>query len=110
MRSMPTQIFVKKQAKRYSHTADESNTPFQKFRNEKINRQDRHTANGTAETFTGEAYPIALNDFILNQEFYSLMIDFYVKPVHLTGRLALKPQGHLFKSSLHKNRHEFIHK
>jgi hypothetical protein len=32
-----------------------------------------------AVTFTGEVYPIALNDFIFNQKFYSFMIDFFRK-------------------------------
>ena len=39
MRSMPAQIFVKQQAKRYTHTADENDNLFPKFRNVKLTRQ-----------------------------------------------------------------------
>jgi len=39
MRSMPAQIFVNQQAKRYSHTADENDNPFPKIRSAKLNRQ-----------------------------------------------------------------------
>jgi hypothetical protein len=37
-------------------------------------------------------------------------LDFFPKDQPTFGRLALKPQRHLFKSPLHKNSHEFIHK